>query len=117
MVYSHHSKIIIRFLYLNLSHLFIDPTAIRDRIKLTWLRGNQLSLSEEHDIIDNMLVLRNVQKSDQGLYNCIGLENDGTVVFSRSITLRVVGKFMFEIKYYRLKYLYLFENNIIFCNY
>ncbi|XP_050052982.1 basement membrane-specific heparan sulfate proteoglycan core protein-like isoform X1 [Aphis gossypii] len=67
-----------------------DATAIRDRIKLTWLRGNQLSLSEEHDIIDNMLVLRNVQKSDQGLYNCIGIESDGTVVFSRSITLRVV---------------------------
>ncbi|KAF0704124.1 Tenascin, partial [Aphis craccivora] len=68
-----------------------DATAIRDRIKLTWLRCNQLSLSEEHDIIDNnMLVLRNVQKSDQGLYNCIGIESDGAVVFSRPIILRVV---------------------------
>lgn len=93
---------------MNLSRLFIDATAIRDHIKLTWLRGNQLSLSEEHDIIDNMLVLRNVQKSDQGLYNCIGIESDGTVVFSRSITLRVVGKLIFEIKYYRFKYLYLY---------
>ncbi|XP_029344965.1 basement membrane-specific heparan sulfate proteoglycan core protein isoform X9 [Acyrthosiphon pisum] len=67
-----------------------DASAIRDRIRLTWVRGNQLSLSEEHDIIDNMLILRNVQKSDQGQYNCLGIESDRTVVFSRSITLKVV---------------------------
>jgi len=82
---------------LNLSYLFIDASAIRDRIQLTWARGNQLPLSEEHDIIDNMLILKNVQKSDQGQYNCIGIESDGTVVFSRPITLKVVGKFKFKI--------------------
>jgi len=102
---------------MSLSYLFIDASAIRDRIRLTWVRGNQLSLSEEHDIIDNMLVLRNVQKSDQGQYNCLGIESDRTVVFSRSITLKVVGKFKFKIKYYSLKYLCSYENNIIFCNY
>lgn len=78
---------------MNLFNLFIDASAIRDRIQLTWVRGNQLSLSEEHDIMDNMLILRNVQKSDQGQYNCLGIESDGTVVFSRPITLKVVGKF------------------------
>jgi hypothetical protein len=67
-----------------------DTSAIRDRIQLTWARGNQLPLSEEHDIIDNMLILKNVQKSDQGQYNCLGIESDGTVVFSRPITLKVV---------------------------
>lgn len=65
------------------------------------MRGNQLSLAEEHDIFENMLILRNVQKEDQGVYDCIGQYPDGTVVFRRPITLKVVGKF---IKYYNQTY-------------
>lgn len=77
--------------------VFLGASAISDRISLTWVRGNQLPLSEEHDINENTLILRNVQKEDQGVYNCIGLESDGTVVFSRSITLKVVGEFIYFI--------------------
>lgn len=77
----------------------LGATASRDRISLTWTRGNNLPLSEEHDISDNMLILRNVQKQDQGVYNCVGYGSSG-IVFSRSVTLKVVGKFILPIKYH-----------------
>lgn len=70
------------------------PMAIRDHISITWVRGDGLPLSEEHDISDNMLILRNVKKEDQGVYNCVGLDHYGTKVFSRPIMLIVVGKFV-----------------------
>lgn len=72
--------------------------AIRDRISLTWERSDRRELSEEHDISENMLILRNVQKEDQGVYNCIGISPDGTVVFRRPMTLKVVGEFIFHVK-------------------
>lgn len=69
-------------------------TAIRDHISLTWERGDGLPLSEEHDINENILVLKNVQKHDQGVYNCVGYRN-GHVIFTRPITLKVVGKCLY----------------------
>lgn len=77
---------------------FLGASATRDGIKLTWTRGNDLPLSEEHDIIgENTLVLKNVQKEDQGVYKCIGYNTYGNIVFSKSVTLRVVGKILFEV--------------------
>lgn len=75
--------------------IYLGPEAARDRISLTWVRGNSLPLSEEHDIYGNSLILRNVQKSDQGVYKCIGIKYDGSYLFSQPITLRVVGEFIF----------------------
>lgn len=94
-----------------LNCIYLGASAITDGISLTWVRGNQLPLSEEHDINENTLILRNVQKEDQGVYNCIGLKSDGTVVFSRSITLKVVGEFMFIIL---LIILTMFASDIIY---
>lgn len=56
-----------------------------------------MRLSEEHDIRDNMLILRNVQKDDQGVYNCVGIDRYGIEVFSRPIMLIVVGEFVLPI--------------------
>ncbi|XP_025416415.1 basement membrane-specific heparan sulfate proteoglycan core protein isoform X4 [Sipha flava] len=66
------------------------PMAARDHISITWVRGNRAPISEEHDIHDNMLILRNVQKEDQGVYNCIGIDRNSVEVFSRPIMLIVV---------------------------
>lgn len=76
----------------------LGVTAARDRISLTWERNDRAPLSEEHDISENMLILRNVQREDEGVYNCLGIAPDGTVVFRRPMTLKVVGKFMFHTK-------------------
>lgn len=80
--------------------IFIDPgaAAARDRISLTWERNDRAPLSEDHDINDNVLILRNVQKTDEGVYNCVGIALDGTVVFRRPMTLKVIGKLMFFVK-------------------
>lgn len=84
---------------MTLNVIFVDPgaAAARDRISLTWERNDRAPLSEEHDINDNMLILRNVQRGDEGVYNCVGIAPDGTVVFRRPMTLKVVGKFMFYV--------------------
>ncbi|XP_050533162.1 basement membrane-specific heparan sulfate proteoglycan core protein-like isoform X14 [Daktulosphaira vitifoliae] len=63
----------------------------RDRITLTWERDDGVPLPEEHDRYDNILVLRNVQKSDQGQYNCIGIATGGGgIVFRRPVLLKIV---------------------------
>jgi len=67
-------------------------SAITDRVSLTWVRGDQRPLSDQHDINENTLVLKNVTKDDQGVYICLGLGPDGAVVFNRPITLKVIGK-------------------------
>lgn len=73
--------------------MYLGESASRDRISITWQRANELPLSEDSDIYENDLILKNVQKQDQGVYNCIGIEPSGQIVFNRPIILKVVGKY------------------------
>lgn len=80
--------------------IFLGAAAARDRILLTWTRDNELPLSEEHERSENTLILKNIQREDQGVYNCVGYNPSGIIVFRKSITLKVIGKFSSKIKYY-----------------
>lgn len=63
----------------------------RDAEYLFWKREGG-ELSEQRDEQNGVLIIYNVRETDAGKYMCVGMGKKGTILFSKTINLRVVGE-------------------------
>jgi hypothetical protein len=64
----------------------------RDRIFLNWIRSDNSLMPQNHQIHDGVLYINNVQPSDAGEYSCLGIGPTGTVLFTATARLVVIGE-------------------------
>lgn len=65
----------------------------RDRIFLNWIRSDNSLMPQNHQIHEGVLYINNVQPSDAGEYSCLGIGPTGTVLFTATARLVVIGEF------------------------
>lgn len=77
-------------------------------IYLDWVRTDGGEMPADKDIRDGVLYIRNVQEDAAGVYSCIGLSASGSMLFSASTRLEVVGNYLI-VKHYFLPFIYFFD--------
>lgn len=55
------------------------------------------SLPESHRTSNGILILYNVDRSYAGKYTCFGINKRNEVLFSKTVNLRIIGRFELEI--------------------
>lgn len=75
------------------------------QIFLNWIRANNSTLPPDSFVQNGILYINNVQASDAGIYNCLGISN-GRILFTAPAHLKIIGKrlILIYVRYVNLQY-------------